>query len=372
MALGMVRASLVSLCIVGLTLSSVPLPAFAQRSDAITGTMAGQVYEESSRTAMSGVTVIAQRITSNERFAAAATDARGSYFIPSVPPGIYAFYLEYEGEEFSVVDHFDVRTGVDFLLESCFQLDHDAKAATLIQECRSGLYADAQVVTLGPHRFYRPAVFDAMVPQEQENAEEDLAQITEVTVTHLGADCMVNEQFPRVDAIITPPELVQSSRVYFRAAQHPDFYYVVMQQTEGDNFMAVLPRPSPETTEIIYYIEAVDMDFNNATTPEYDPDITDEDDCERAAYFTGAEPSIVVGATVGGAAAVPIGFQAAGIAGFVSATGVVTTAVAAAAAGGAAGGIGAVGTVLIVSGAAVGGGGIIAGVTDETEASPPQ
>ena len=260
----------------------------------------------------------------------------------------------------------------NFLLESCFQLDLDTKAATLIQECRSGLYADTQVVTLGPHRFYRPATFAAMASQEQESAEEDLVQVTEVTVTHIGADCMADEQFPQVDAIITPPELVQSSRVYFRAAQHPDFYYVVMQQIEGDNFMAILPRPSPETTEIIYYIEAVDMDFNNATTPEYDPDIEDEDSCERAAYFTGAEPGIVVGATVGGSAAVPLGFQAAGIAGFVSATGVVTTAVAAAAAGGAAGGIGAVGTVLIVAGASAGAGGIVVGVTDETEASPPQ
>jgi len=315
---------------------------------------------------------IGQRITSNERFTGPATDARGSYIISNVPPGIYAFYLEYEGAEYAVREHFDVRTGVDFLLESCFQLDLVAKAATLIQECRSGLYSDTQLVTLGPHRFYRPATFVASAPQEQESNDEALAQTTEVTVTHLGADCMVDEQFPRVDAVITPPERVQSSRVYFRAAQHPDFYYVVMQQTEGENFMAVLPKPSPETTEIIYYIEAVDMDFNNATTPEYDPDITDEESCERAAYFTGGEPGIVLGATVGGAAAVPAGFQAAGIAGFISATGVVTTAVAAAAAGGAAGGIGAVGTVLIVAGATAGAGGIISTVTDEDEASPPQ
>jgi hypothetical protein len=194
-----------------------------------------------------------------------------------------------------------------------------------------------------------------------------------------------------LSSVIQPEEQVQSARVYFRAAQHPDFYYVVMQQglisetgtvtqPNGEVFTGILPIPGPDTEQVIYYIEAVDPDFNMAQSQEHDPDVTDLDNCKRrdpgAAYYTGQDPGLIVGATVAGAAAVPLGFQAAGIAGFISAAGAVTTAAAvgaAAAAGGA--GLGAVGTVLVVAGATAAAGGVVSaatGGTDEKEASEVQ
>jgi hypothetical protein len=329
--------------------------------------MAGRVFEKSSRTAISGVTVSAQLITTNERFSGSPTDGRGSYLISNVPAGIYAFYLDYQGMEYTVAERFDVRTGVDFLLESCFELDTVSKKAVLLQECKSGLYSETQVVSLGPHRFYRPA----SSPLLQEVAEESLGQ-TDLTVTHAGVECIIADQFPQLSAFIEPTERVQSCRIYFRAAQHADFYYVEMQPVE-DYFMAILPKPSPETEMVIYYIEAVDLDFGSAQTQEHDPEVTDEETCKRrdpgAAYFTGEDPGIVVGSTVAGIAAVPAGFQAAGIAGFISATGVVTAAAVGAAAGA---GIGATGVVLIVAGATAGAVGIGTAVTGEDEASPPR
>jgi hypothetical protein len=155
---------------------------------------------------------------------------------------------------------------------------------------------------------------------------------------------------------------------------------------EGDIFSAVLPIPSPDTEQVVYYIEAVDMDFNNAQTPEADPEVSDSETCEKrnpeAAYFQGDNPDIVVGAVTAGASSIPLGFQATGITGFISASGVVTSvgaaaagagsagaAGAAAAAAGAAGGLGAAGTVIVVTGAAVAGGGIINEVVKEEEAS---
>jgi hypothetical protein len=150
-------------------------------------------------------------------------------------------------------------------------------------------------------------------------------------------------------------------------------------QPDGEVFTGILPIPGPETEKVIYYLEAVDPNFNMAQSQEHDPDVTDLDNCKRrdpgAAYFTGQDPGIIVGATVAGAAAVPVGFQAAGIAGFISAAGAVTTAAAvgAAAAGGA--GLGAAGTILVVAGATAAAGGVVSattGGTDEKEASEVQ
>jgi uncharacterized repeat protein (TIGR01451 family) len=102
---------------------------------------------------------------------------------------------------------------------------------------------------------------------------------------------------------------------------YPDFYYVDMAGT-GEAFQAILPKPSPETVQVIYYIEAVDVGFSSNRTIEHLADVVeDEDDCRRrdpaAAYYTGGNPGIVVGALKSGVPAVPAGFLADGITGFI-------------------------------------------------------
>jgi hypothetical protein len=265
---------------------------------------------------------------------------------------------------------------MDFLLESCFQLDTNSQTAELIPDCNSGVYAENQIVSLGPHRFYRQ---DPPPQQQEEVAGAAELEQAGLVVDHAGVECIVVDQFPMFNAVIIPIDEVQSARVYFRAAQHPDYYYIVMQQ-EGNYFVGILPKPGPDTQQVIYYIEAVDLEFNMSQSQEHAPNVTTEDACKRrdpgAAYFVGDDPGIIVGATVAGVAAVPAGFQAAGIAGFISAAGAVSTAAAvgaAAAAGGA--GLGTVGTVIVVAGSAAAAGGVVTattGGTDEEEASVVQ
>jgi PKD repeat protein len=117
--------------------------------------------------------------------------------------------------------------------------------------------------------------------------------------------------------------------VYFRSNKYPDFYYVEMVGT-GDEFEAVLPIPSEETDEVIYYVEAVNRTFDMARTPEHDPVVASDSECRRrdaaAMWWTGSDPGIVVGATVDGAPAIPPGFQALGITGFVTAAGAMSSA----------------------------------------------
>ena len=115
----------------------------------------------------------------------------------------------------------------------------------------------------------------------------------------------------------------------------------------------------------------MDANFDSLQTPEYDPEVLEVQDCEDrgGSWFQGEEPSIVIGATSGGAAAIPAGFQAAGITGFVSSVGVLTTVGGAAAAGG--GVASTTGLVLVVAGGTAAAAGTTVVVTGDDEASPP-
>jgi PKD repeat protein len=147
-------------------------------------------------------------------------------------------------------------------------------------------------------------------------------------ISHEPLSCLAREEYPVVDARIEPGPEIRTAKVYFRAEQFEDFYYVEMQIPEGgrpEDYLGLLPMPSPETTRIIYYIEAIDDAFNGNRSVESDPAV--EEGCKSrpaAAYFTGREPGIIIGATKAGMSALPPGFSAAGVAGFITSTGVAT------------------------------------------------
>jgi hypothetical protein len=142
----------------------------------------------------------------------------------------------------------------------------------------------------------------------------------EPSIAHVGLECIEPGTFAAVLSGIDPEREIQTAKVYFRSSLYPDFYYVEMT-FEGDRFVGVLPQASPETPQVIYYVEAVDSIFESARSPEFDPVVEDCDDDPAAAYLSGREPSIVVGATRAGASAIPPGFSAAGIVGTITAAG---------------------------------------------------
>jgi hypothetical protein len=184
----------------------------------------------------------------------------------------------------------------------------------------------------------------------------------EPVIQHSALECLPNDQHAICSAVITPSADIQTARVYFRSNKYPDFYYVEMTGN-GDDFEAVLPIPSEETSEVVYYVEAVTRTYNMGRSAENGVQVTSASECRRrdeaALWWTGGEPGIIVGATVEGASALPPGFQAAGIAGFVSAVG---------AASSVGGGIGTGAVVGIAAGAAgaVGVGVAVGGSDDET------
>jgi hypothetical protein len=333
----------------------------------IHGAIAGRVYDAETRKPLAGIGVTAETITGDESFTA-VTDANGTYHVPSAPAAIYSFTLTAQGVSVPVTERMDVRVAMPFILEGCFEIDRAKSSARVQAVCQSGFVEEARVATIGPHRFLLPE--DLQEQPAPESGEPPPA------IEHDGIECLSHDHFPQVDAGIHPGEQVQTSRVYFRSDKYPDFYYVEMTAAHAtvDDFRALLPKPGPETERIYYYVEMIDNKFNPGQTAEFDPEVIDAEECARRgapAWFTGEDPSIVLGATTPGAAAIPPGFQAVGITGFINSLGIFTS-VGGGAAGGAAAGT-AVSTALVVSGAAAAAAatGIVVATSGE-EASPPK
>jgi hypothetical protein len=336
----------------------------------VTGSIGGRVIDGRDGTPLAGVEVTAQATTVGRRLPNVTTDGRGVFLIPNAPAAIYAFTLRYQDVDYPVVERVDSRAPMKFVLESCFELDAGSRTASVVRgECSSGLFSEAQVVTLEPHRFL-PDLPDG-APRPRAADSPDAVAEPPPEILHTALECFGKGLFPLLRADIVPESRVQMARVYFRSDKYPDFYFVEMKLVEKW-FEAVLPQPSPETARVIYYIEALDRAANNTRTEDYDPTVTDADECRRrqpkAAYFNGENPGIVVGATRTGMAAIPPGFQATGIGGFVSASGVLSGVVAGASTGGA---LSATGLVIIVTGGAVAGVGVPVILTGGQEASPP-
>lgn len=183
------------------------------------------------------------------------------------------------------------------------------------------------------------------------------------TIEHDRARCLPPNQFIELLAEIRPPEEVRTAKVYFRSSLYPDYYYVEMSG-QGSSFQAMLPMPTADTTSIVYYLETVDLAFNTTRSREIEVDVARDSRCSPGPgvlLFSGSDPGIVIGATRLGLAALPPGFQAAGVAGFISAAG--------GAAAGAGGGLGIGVAVGAAAGAAAGVGVVVAKSGDETSSS---
>jgi hypothetical protein len=337
----------------------------ATAATSVRGTIAGKVYDFQSKKLLPQVTVGVRTLGTEETFEA-VTDASGSYVLADAPAAVYSFTLKSGGLEVPVKERMDLRVSMPFILESCFDLDAEKRRASVRAECRSGFVEEARVATVGPHRLLLPDL-------QEQGAAGDLPPSMPTGIEHPGIECLTHEYYPRVDAGIRPGDLVQTSRVYFRSDKYPDFYYVEMTKEHPtiDDFQAILPKPAPETERLIYYLEAIDLEIETFQTLEFAPEVIAAEECRRRgtpAWFEG-DPSIVIGSTQPGAAAIPPGFQAVGITGFVNSLGVLSTI------GGSAGGVvgSAAGAVLVVGGgAAAAATGVVIATGGDEEASPPR
>ena len=140
---------------------------------------------------------------------------------------------------------------------------------------------------------------------------------------HAPLLCLEPATFPELDALVTSPSRIQRTRIYFKAHQFPDWYYIEMKAVEAARYMGLLPQPLAGTTYIDYYVYALDSQFQTGQTDQYMPNVT-KDKCtiNKKATKPAATPQIIVGGTKEGQPPIPPGFSRAGIIAFVTIAGV--------------------------------------------------
>lgn len=136
-----------------------------------------------------------------------------------------------------------------------------------------------------------------------------------VSIEHRTVRCVVAERFPVIEARIAPFERITRARVFFRAAGTPSWYFVEMRPERG-SYRGTLPRPMKTTTNIEYYIAAIDQSVAETRTADYTPQVVAgagacPSNMLTAAFVASAK--VAVGALTGGASSVPLGFSSVGI-----------------------------------------------------------
>ena len=211
--------------------------------------------------------------------------------------------------------------------------------------CAANVAVVISILVLGTTIFFPP------------EESEAVAQLAPDVMMDPPIECWFHNQHPLMGVLATPPEEIRSIRLYFRCSAYLDYYFVDFSQSQqGDSFEAVAPMAEASCPSVHYYVEALAQNFDAVRTEERIVDVTTDSACKRdhplAAWYQGAEPGVTVGAVVANAPPIPPGFQAGGIVGFITATGVQ----AAAASGGSGSGL------LIGGVAAAAGGGALAAV----------
>ncbi len=187
-----------------------------------------------------------------------------------------------------------------------------------------------------------------------------LARAQAPEIQHVPIPCVAPGAYPVIDAVILPGADIRTAKVYFRSNKYSKFYYLEMA-FDGTAFSTALPKPSLETEEFVYYIEAVDVTFNNSIGDEHVAEIRES--CQAEGPSLDEAPELLVGATESGVSASPPGFQTVGIVGSITSAGVVSAL---------SGGSG-IGAAVVVGGVAAAGGVVVAAAnTKELAVSEPE
>jgi hypothetical protein len=197
--------------------------------------------------------------------------------------------------------------------------------------------------TLGDVIASAPAAAPAALPPGPPGGVRSGSVGGTLAIEHQDVGCIVGDRYPRLDACFTPSGDLGNAKVLFRAGEGP--WYAVDLLPEGACHVAYLPKPLQTTTEIQYYVAAVDKAFNARQQPEAAPEsayrarvVKNPGDCDRlkrvaTSVRNVAKPIVVAAGRTGMGApaalgALLVGFSQQGV--------VLATAAAAAGAGGAA------------------------------------
>jgi hypothetical protein len=148
------------------------------------------------------------------------------------------------------------------------------------------------------------------------------AETAPPAIEHVPLRCVKERENPIVKAGVVAKAELQKNRVYFKAHQHPDWYYVDMRALKTPDYAALLPQPLAGTRQIDYYVQALDVTLQASRTDEYGPEVT-RSACRRDVVLPkDFDRGIVIGGTKAGQPSTPPGFSKAGIVAFITVAGV--------------------------------------------------
>jgi hypothetical protein len=174
-------------------------------------------------------------------------------------------------------------------------------------------------------RGYVPRTLVQIIPKVLEPPAEGAGP----SIDHKPIECIVAEQFPKLDAGFLPKDIARG-RVYFRAVGQTHWYWVAMT-AEAGRYAAVLPKPKKDTKKIDYYVEGLDKASLEGRTKDYEPEVVlNKEQCSRKIAAKGLQTARVLVGGDPGLAAVPAGFEALNVVAAAVGTTVGTTAAAAA------------------------------------------
>jgi len=81
-----------------------------------------------------------------------------------------------------------------------------------------------------------------------------------VSIDHAQVGCVVASGYPQFEARFDPSAEVARARLYFRASNTPNRYYVEMAP-QAAAWRGTILKPRPEPERIDYYIEVTDRSF---------------------------------------------------------------------------------------------------------------
>ncbi|MGH9332658.1 MAG: hypothetical protein ACRD21_02785, partial [Vicinamibacteria bacterium] len=93
-------------------------------------------------------------------------------------------------------------------------------------------------------------------------------------------ECWYHSEFPVLAALVTPPDDVVRSRLYFRCSLYPDYYFVDLKDESGA-FRGVAPQAEENCPQVHYYVEALSRDFASTRTEERVAQVSSPDECRR-------------------------------------------------------------------------------------------
>lgn len=140
---------------------------------------------------------------------------------------------------------------------------------------------------------------------------------------HDTLNCMSTDDFPVVEAVLDPAELVglRTAQVYFKAGQTDAWYFVEMEPGEESRLHATLPRPLAETERVDYYLFFLSSTFEPSQTAELSVSVS-QTGCGGVPRDATTSPvSVMLRATVANQSPIPPGFGPQGISGLVTTAG---------------------------------------------------